>query len=615
MTNNRPETFTEWLDYWYYTIGANITPAITRQKYSFIPWKEWQSTPIPEETYKTWKESNKFKHGAQVLAGKLHRGKYAGKYLIFVDLDNRKAIDELCQTSNPPLTLEQLAKTAIVEQHADNPNKAHVYFISEIPFPKKSSDVKGDLGDKIAADEIPAIEIKGEGSHGVALCSPSYHKSGHQYRVIGTIEPIVFNEKASEELKFKLDAICQKYGIGYLNNVNSRGLVPIQQLFASDFKVLAGHNRHEALMRAMESLMARKGGIMTEDQVWEDAWEWNETHCEPPLPKEEFEKQWIAATKWILRNGNYIPANIVGAHEITRYIAKENIGKEITLQGTINAIEPIQQILVKDVWECANHKHFYDEERDKCKDKECIDEDGNRSRVIKKIDQETLRNQRYIELVLCNGLDITNDQYRVWVSLTDSLTDEDLRHGDAIRVRGIARLTESNIKQPIKNQIAYFSYVEAKAIAKLDKEGIVITDFDREKIKEWSETQGDKLVDELVASYAPHIYGHEIVKESLLYSIVDADYDGNDNKTDINILVIADPSEGKTQLVEFGAEISGGYLASGESISKVGISIGLVKDENLGRYVKKAGIAILANGKTKWIDEFDKMEPENRPNY
>jgi len=34
-------------------------------------------------------------------------------------------------------------------------------------------------------DEIPAIELKGEGQHGIMYCSPSPHADGSNYGILG----------------------------------------------------------------------------------------------------------------------------------------------------------------------------------------------------------------------------------------------------------------------------------------------------------------------------------------------------------------------------------------------------------------------------------------------
>ena len=93
-------------------------------------------------------------------------------------MDNKKAIDEFCTTPNRGLaSLQELAQNFIVEQHEDNPNRAHVYIYSDIPFELKSSDVIQGNKDLFEGDnQLPAFEVKGEGSHGMAFCCPSLHK-------------------------------------------------------------------------------------------------------------------------------------------------------------------------------------------------------------------------------------------------------------------------------------------------------------------------------------------------------------------------------------------------------------------------------------------------------
>jgi hypothetical protein len=80
-------------------------------------------------------------------------------------------------------------------------------------------------------------------------------------------------------------------------------LLPIQDLFKPDFTILEGHNRHEGLMRIMESLIARTSGILSLEEIKSLAYQWNLKHCSPPLDNTEFEKQWTSATDFIAKKG------------------------------------------------------------------------------------------------------------------------------------------------------------------------------------------------------------------------------------------------------------------------------------------------------------------------
>jgi hypothetical protein len=108
------------------------------------------------------------------------------------------------------------------------------------------------LGDKISSGEVPAIEIKRLGSHGLLYCSPSVHKDGFPYEIIGTRKPVILNERQTHELEIHLDKILTKYGIAYqLASTKHKALTSMKELFKPGHNILKGHNRHEDLLRVM----------------------------------------------------------------------------------------------------------------------------------------------------------------------------------------------------------------------------------------------------------------------------------------------------------------------------------------------------------------------------
>jgi hypothetical protein len=132
----------------------------------------------------------------------------------------------------------------------------------------------------------------------VLYVSPSVHKNGHPYEIIGPCkDPVILDDFID-----LIDNICRKYNIPYLDaaaNNNSRAKIPIEELFKDDFTVQEGHNRHEALLRVMESLIARNIRILALDEIREFAKIWNDSHCSSPLDDREFQKQWKCATAFI----------------------------------------------------------------------------------------------------------------------------------------------------------------------------------------------------------------------------------------------------------------------------------------------------------------------------
>lgn len=217
------------------------------------------------------KKNGHYNYGIAIITGKILRGPYVGKYLVAIDLDNKKAIEEFCRDG-----LDDLKQQTLVEQTA-NPDKMHIYFIIEREIPYKASD-KVDIlqSQKIQANEIPALEVKSN-SKGIMFCSSSPHKNGSNYLIKGTLKPQVFN---SHDVEDRIGSICDKYGIPYgVNNNNPTCYnIPIEELWEIETKILEGHNRHEALLRIMESLL-QNNRKMPLNMIKQMAHQWNKSLC------------------------------------------------------------------------------------------------------------------------------------------------------------------------------------------------------------------------------------------------------------------------------------------------------------------------------------------------
>jgi hypothetical protein len=311
-------------DYWFNVIGVNVFPADTRKKRTFIKWSQWQNRPLEKWQFEEWKKTGAFKDGLAIIPGEVWRGEHKGNHLIFIDLDNKKAIQEICTRDGKTVTLQQIAEKFIVEMHRDDPNKVHIFFYSEIPFEKKSSDIIATtptLDLKTAPENIPAFEVKGKGTHGIAYVTPSIHKNGHPYEIIGTETPILLNPSAAHGMMDHLDAICRKYNLKYLKDSSSSIGVydndtttttgaetttayadSASELFKDGVVIYPGHNRHLAMLRAMDRLVRVFQEDHTEDEIRGMAWDWNLKHCpDGPLDEKEFEKLWKQAKEFIAR--------------------------------------------------------------------------------------------------------------------------------------------------------------------------------------------------------------------------------------------------------------------------------------------------------------------------
>lgn len=296
-TNSNPE---DLYDFWNYIIGVNCIPFNSKNKVTYENWSTWQDQSIPVEVFENWKENGLFDKGIAVIAGKIWRGKYKGKYLACVDIDNKKGKEEFLSYFGQYDTLEKLAQKTIVEQHRDNLNKVHIYFVVEKPLTKKSglgaAATKNQTIDLSDECQVPAIEVKSEGKHGVMIVSPSIHKNGFPYEILGIKEPTILNKEQSEKLENMFSQIYDKYDSGKKIESNN---IPISKLFEDRFVVYEGNNRHVNVLRLCESLYIQSNRLLTFEELLARAMEWNERHCRSPLEIDEIKKLVRQGMIWI----------------------------------------------------------------------------------------------------------------------------------------------------------------------------------------------------------------------------------------------------------------------------------------------------------------------------
>ena len=151
--------------------------------------------------------------------------------------------------------------------------------------------------------------------------------------------------------------------------------------------------------------------------------------------------------------------------------------------------------------------------------------------------------------------------------------------------------------------------IEIISVQDLEKKNdVCMTEEEIDKLKKASKQEG--FTDKLTNSFAPLIIGYEDIKFSILlmlaggYSTV--------KRNDINILLVGDPSLAKSELLKECSKISNKSMyTSGRGASAAGLTIGIVKMEN-GTQVAQAGVLPLCNEGHACIDEFDKMNPDDR---
>jgi replicative DNA helicase Mcm len=196
---------------------------------------------------------------------------------------------------------------------------------------------------------------------------------------------------------------------------------------------------------------------------------------------------------------------------------------------------------------------------------------------------------------------------------TDDLVNK-VEVGNKVEVTGILQLSP-----PQKKSNDYTRFVHVLSLELTEKDIELSNPSEDEKKQFLKLSKDPQLFEKMIASLAPSIFGQENVKEAVLLQIFGGrkekfNSEGIRERSDSHILLIGDPSTAKSRLMKIVSRlVPKAFWASGKGASGCGLTATVTKDEtNKGRFVVKAGAMVLANGGMLCVDEFDKMEEEDR---
>ncbi|MCY3412968.1 MAG: hypothetical protein INQ03_15120 [Candidatus Heimdallarchaeota archaeon] len=204
-------------------------------------------------------------------------------------------------------------------------------------------------------------------------------------------------------------------------------------------------------------------------------------------------------------------------------------------------------------------------------------------------------------------------------SISCRLTDDSVnavRPGDRVQFGGIVRTKPT--KQIKKGQVLTFdTWIDINYIESLTKEDDFLN-ITPEEEKYFIDISNDpKIHDRIINSIAPSIYGHTEIKEAamlLLFGGVTKTYpDGFNTRGQPNVLLIGDPGVAKSQMLRYVQSIAPrGIFTSGKGSSAAGLTAAIVRDPDTGEITLEAGALVLADRGICLIDEFDKMNENDR---
>lgn len=298
-----------------------------------------------------------------------------------------------------------------------------------------------------------------------------------------------------------------------------------------------------------------------------------------------------------------------------RDISSDYIGKFIAVDGVINKTSDVLPKVAVGRFVCDRCNLDYDEPQNtrflrpprfcrvcKKRDFRFVPQDS------KWVDVQKLEIQEPLEM-LSGG----EQARRIEIWAEDDLTDV-VKPGDKVIITGIMRLLP-----PAKKGSVYQRFIEANNIVGIEKEfeEVEITEEEEEKIIKLSK---DPMIhDKIIDSIAPGIYGYREVKEAVSLQLFGGRPhkkmpDGTGLRPDMHLLLVGDPGVAKSRILQYVTQIAPKSIyVTGKGATGAGLTATAERDEfSEGGWTLKAGALVLAGGGVVCIDEFDKMDKEDR---
>lgn len=197
--------------------------------------------------------------------------------------------------------------------------------------------------------------------------------------------------------------------------------------------------------------------------------------------------------------------------------------------------------------------------------------------------------------------------------------------GEEIEVTGIYKNNYDGTLNAKNGFPVFATIIEANSIKRRETSAFlggnsdnivnIWTEEEEREFRKLSQERG--IIDKIIASMAPSIYGHKDIKTAIACSLfggVPKNVNGKLSiRGDINVLLLGDPGTAKSQILKYVEKTaSRAVFATGQGASAVGLTASVRKDPITREWTLEGGALVLADKGTCLIDEFDKMKDQDR---
>merc|ERR1739844_11814 len=191
------------------------------------------------------------------------------------------------------------------------------------------------------------------------------------------------------------------------------------------------------------------------------------------------------------------------------------------------------------------------------------------------------------------------------------------RPGDEIELTGVYTNNYDGSLNTAQGFPVFATVIMANHVLRKDESNATksMTDEDIKAIVKPS--QDERIGERIVASIGPSIFGHEDIKRGLALSLFGGNAKDKSEKHkvrgDINVLLCGDPGTAKSQFLKYVEKIAPrAVFTTGQGASAVGLTAYVQRSPVTKEWTLEAGALVLADKGVCLIDEFDKMNDQDR---